>query len=875
MIGIVVVSHSRTLGYAAAGLAMEMVPEDLRPKLVVAAGLDEATYGTDAAAIADAIVSADSGDGVLIVVDLGSAILSAEMALEFVDPDVAGRTRISSGALVEGLIAAVVTASTDAALDEVYAESVNGLIAKQEQLSESSLKVDQGLPRLARPEDDTNNVCQDSSHSTLSSCQGQDPRVVPISTDNDDARAEGVAEAQRTFRWVVRNVHGLHARPAAKLVSGLRGIDANVMVENSTSGKGPVPAKSLTSIQALGLRKGDVLLAHISGPEADQAYARLAEMAETDFGDNVGQGDLNAGRGQNELARYAEAKEEVEARSAEHGSTVPANVGQENRPRVPACQSRDIVVSQSDSLPVAEGAQKSAPAADPGRTGRQIAIGRAHHMEMEPDTEAYSSGSREVEEGRIDEAATKVREALKELAKGANSDIYEVQELLLDDVVPQLKQGVDEGLSAVQTVRDTFTLLANELSELDDPYLRARAEDQRGLQRMMLRALMGLDAAPTAAHGILIVEELDPATAGALDPGTCAGIVTMSGGATGHGAILAQARGFALLTGHSEAAQIPEGTMMAIDPVEDKLWIDPDEQTRAELTRTQAQRLAEATDAASRAHEPARTLSDRRILVEANIASLQDAHDAYEAGAEGSGLVRTEVLFGTWDHAPTAEEQADIFIQIGRILANPITIRTWDPGGDKPLPFLQQDSETNPMLGERGIRAMKRLPYLLDEQLTAVLLAAKEVDVRVMFPMITLPEEMVWARSRLAPILATTGGHIDVGMMVETPAAALRAIDFLDVADFISVGTNDLTQYTMAVDRGNPRVADVAKDPNTAVWDLIAMAGRAFAGRPVAVCGDLASHPDLVARLIGSGVTELSVRAPLVGEVKQAVRKTP
>ena len=178
------------------------------------------------------------------------------------------------------------------------------------------------------------------------------------------------------------------------------------------------------------------------------------------------------------------------------------------------------------------------------------------------------------------------------------------------------------------------------------------------------------------------------------------------------------------------------------------------------------------------------------------------------------------------------------------------------------------------MLGERGIRAMKRLPYLLDEQLKAVLLASREVDVRVMFPMIALSEEMVWARSRLAPILTTLGGHIDVGMMVETPAAAVRAADFLDVADFISVGTNDLTQYTMAVDRGNPQVSYVAKGSNTAVWDLIVQAGRAFAGRPVAVCGDLASHPDLVARLIESGVTELSVRAPLVGVVKQAVRKT-
>jgi len=809
MIGIVVVSHSRALGNAAAGLAVEMVPEEARPQIQVAAGLDDVIFGTDAAAIAEAIETVDSGDGVLVVVDLGSAILSAEMALEFIDPDVAARTRISSGALVEGLVAAVVTASTGASLDDVLFESVKGLMAKQEQLQESPSE-------------------QESSLTANQACLGGIP---PRPARPDDAL--------RTFTWVVRNVHGLHARPAAVLVSGLRGIGATVLVGNSTSGKGPVPATSLTSIQALGLRKGDVLEAQIYGPGADAAYSRLAEMAETDFGD------------------------------------LPSPASHGDGSSVTACQSRESVVSGSGQLPIANNVKgKSANPTDPRRTGRQIAIGAAHHMETEADTSGYVAADAKAEGARLDDAATAVRTTLSALARGANSDIYQVQELMLDDVVPQLNDAVGKGESAVEAVRGTFTQLAKNLEELDDPYLRARAEDQRGLQRMMLRALTGMDAVPAPVQGILIVRELDPATAGVLDPDTCLGIITTSGGATGHGAILAQARGFALLTGREDAAQIPEGTVVAIDPVEDKLWIDPSEQELDALNTEQAQRLTQATDAAQRALEPAHTLSGKRILVEANIASLQDASDAHDAGAEGSGLVRTEVLFGTWDHAPTAEEQADIFIQIGRILNNTITIRTWDPGGDKPLPFLHQDPESNPMLGERGIRAMKRLPYLLDEQLTAVLLASREVEVRVMFPMITLPEEMVWARSRLDPILAKIGGKIDVGMMVETPAAALRAADFLDVVDFISVGTNDLTQYTMAVDRGNPQVSYVAAGPNAAVWDLIAMAGRAFAGRSVAVCGDLASHPDLVGRLIESGVTELSIRAPLVGEVKQAVRQT-
>ena len=178
------------------------------------------------------------------------------------------------------------------------------------------------------------------------------------------------------------------------------------------------------------------------------------------------------------------------------------------------------------------------------------------------------------------------------------------------------------------------------------------------------------------------------------------------------------------------------------------------------------------------------------------------------------------------------------------------------------------------MLGERGIRAMQRLPEVFDEQVTAILLASKQVSVRVMFPMITLASEMVWARERLAGLQLRVGGDIAVGMMVETPSAALRASEFVDVADFISVGTNDLTQYTLAVDRGNPTVAHVAKGENAAVWDLIGMAAAVFAGKPVAVCGDLASQPAAVPRLIGLGVTELSVRPPLVGLIEEAVRST-
>ena len=819
MIGIVVVSHSCALGNAAAELACEMLPVDARPPLRVAAGLDETTLGTDATQIADAITAVAGEDGVLVLVDIGSALLSAEMALEFVDPEVAAAVKISPAPLVEGLIAAVVTAGTGAGLDEVAAEAARGLVAKQEQLGE--------------PGPDAQNMAVTSGnmrtvpvfHDAATFSDGD----VPVTSG--DTRTVPARLVSLHFSCTVRNQHGLHARPAANLVAGLRGLDATIEISNATTGKGPVPATSLTSIQTLGLRPGDRMEAAISGPQAELAYARLVSLAHSDFGEGM-----------------------------------PATS--------PVAASRGVTKNSGAAATKAVGGQVTL-SRDPNRTGRQIAIGPARHLPLEPDISTYAPGDPSAEQTRLTDAITQVAATLHQLAHGVDQAIYEVQQLILSDEETQdgLRDAIRTGVSAVQAVQDHFTTAAAELEAIDDPYLRARAEDQRGVQRMLLRALTGQDASPRPADGILILAELDPVTAGSLDPDHCQGIITLSGGSTGHGSLVAQARGFALVTGQTGADSIEEGTTVAIDPVDNQLYVDPSPAQVADLERRQAQRITANAEASRLSGQPATTKSGVRVLVEANLSSVQDAADAQANGAEGAGLVRTEVLFGAWDHAPTAEEQADLFVTMGKALGNQlITIRTWDPGGDKPMVFLPQDREENPMLGERGIRATRRLPHLLDEQLTAILLAARETPVRVMFPMIDTYESMAWARERLDEVRRRVGGEVPAGMMVETPAAAIRAADFRDIADFISVGTNDLTQYTMAFDRGNARIMGPRQRDISAVWDLIGMAARAFAGRPVAVCGDMASNPDAVARLIGLGVTELSVRPPLVGAIKQAVR---
>ncbi len=770
MIGIVVVSHSRALAEAAVGLASEMVPEEARPAIKVAAGLDETTFGTDAAAIAEAITEVDSPDGVLVLLDLGSAVLSAEMALEFVDPETAERVKLSPAPLVEGLVAAIVTASTDASLDDVAAEALSGLAAKAEHLG--------------------------------TDVAAAEPSAAPV------------AEGQVTD-VVVRNPHGLHARPAAALVSGLRGLDATVLLRNATLGKGPADARSVSKVASLGLLRGHTLSATFSGSDADAARERFLALAATDFG-------------------------ESEAPVEEPPAAAPT---------------------------------------DPSRTGRQVVLAPALVRFGAVDTSGYVQGDPPTEASRLTAALAAVDASLMSLAAtaGAQRGIFEAQAALLDDpgLTDSLMADIASGTSAVTSVQAGFDAVAADFDAISDPYLRERGQDIRSLQRQVLRALLGT-AEQTSADGehVLIVDELDAATAIGLDPARTLGVVTTTGGATGHGVIVASSRGIPVITGRREAETVTDGTLIGLDPGPGTLWLAPGEAAQAQIRDLAASRAAEASDAAERSHETAITTTGRHVLVEANVASLADARAGAAAGADGSGLVRTEILFAHLATAPDAATQAAALIAVGKAVGGPITVRTWDPGGDKPLPFLATDGEANPMLGERGLRAMRRYPEVFAEQLRGIVLAAREVPVRVMFPMVTEPDEVVWARSVLADVLAEhpEPPTVEVGIMVEVPAAALRAAELAPLVDFASIGTNDLAQYTTATDRGNGRIAHLSR-PSSAIWALVGMTCTAFGDKPVAVCGDLASDPELTATLVGLGVTELSVRPPVVGLVKESVRR--
>jgi phosphocarrier protein FPr len=449
---------------------------------------------------------------------------------------------------------------------------------------------------------------------------------------------------------------------------------------------------------------------------------------------------------------------------------------------------------------------------------------------------------------------------------------------LLEDI----GRDIDSGQSAVTAWGARLTAAAADFEALPDPYQRARAQDVRSVRRRVLAALTGTPLPDEAtAVGVLVVPELDAATAAVVDTDEVAGIVTIAGGATGHGVIVARSRGIPILTDMGErAASLRSGTLLAFDARARRLVVDPDEATEAEMRALIEARSSERGTALAAASEPATTVDGVRILVEANVTSVEDARSAHAQGADGSGLVRTEVLFGQSATMPTSKEQEAAFRELAEAFAgSPITIRTWDVGGDKPLPFLPQPHEANPFLGERGLRLVRRAPEVLLSQLRAVCRVAVDHPVRVMFPMVTTAEEVAWARHQLEVAARDTVGDVPtelrVGIMVEVPAAAVRVKYVAAGLDFVSIGTNDLTQYTTAAERGNTAVAGLSDAYDPSVLELVArVCAEVGEKTTVAVCGDLASEPDAAALLVGLGVRELSAVAAAVPMVKARLRST-
>ncbi|MCA9963090.1 MAG: phosphoenolpyruvate--protein phosphotransferase [Anaerolineales bacterium] len=640
---------------------------------------------------------------------------------------------------------------------------------------------------------------------------------------------------------VIQNVTGLHARPAREFVNVAKQFKAKIQVQH---GEKKVNAKSLISILALGVRSGGTIRVEADGVDEMEAMVALETAVSSGLGEN---------------------HHHQEPSSNGHPKPAPA-------PVAPAAVA-----------PAADNLITGLPAA-PG-----IAIGPIFQFTKQTVAVRQTFAGAEAEKATLTTALTTAQAQLATLrdqmaAQAADeAAIFDVHRDILDD--PELEEMVHAAIeneqSAAQAWQSSVEARAMIMAGLDDPLLAARAADLRDVGERVLRILAGDEATGASLPGhpiILIAHDLSPSDTAALDKEKVLGICTAAGGPTAHAAIIARALGLpAVVSAGEKVLTLAGETAVILNGHSGTLTLNPDEATLAAARAAQEQEQARRKAAVAAAADPAITQDGHRVEVVANIGSVADAQQAYAAGAEGVGLLRTEFLFMDRDEAPSEEEQFAVYRDIAQALHNqPVIVRTLDIGGDKPLPYINVPHEENPFLGERGIRLCLNRPDLLRQQLRAILRAASHGTLRIMFPMVADLGEWHAAKQIVKEVQKEVGGEtaVSLGIMIEIPAAALMADAFAPEVDFFSVGTNDLTQYTLAMDRMHPTLAKQADGLHPAILRLIHTTTKAAhrAGKWVGVCGELGADPQALPILLGLGVDELSVNVPALATVKAQIR---
>lgn len=457
--------------------------------------------------------------------------------------------------------------------------------------------------------------------------------------------------------------------------------------------------------------------------------------------------------------------------------------------------------------------------------------------------------------------------------------IMDAQALMLRDpgLLDRTQQGIAAGQTAVEAVQMAAEQYQAAFEALDDPYLAGRAADVRDVAGRLCRRLLGRSEMPALPRpSIIVAHELTPSQTVALDRSLVLGFATDVGNQTSHTAILARALNIPAVVGLRNVTElVHDGEEMALDGETGIVLIRPGARQREAYAEGVVAREERNTRLAALRGEPAVTRDGHRVILAANIGSPDEIPAALEAGAEGVGLFRTEFLFAGRDHMPSEDEQAAAYQSVLAAMApHTVVIRTLDVGGDKPLPYLPQPRESNPFLGERGIRYTLAHPEILRRQLRALLRASSAGRLSIMFPMITTLGEIERTRAILAEEQRVVGGEATVGIMVEVPATALVTASLAAHVAFFSVGTNDLTQYALAVDRTDERIASLYSPLHPGVLRLLAVIveGARRHGRQTAICGELAGDPLAVPLLVGFGFDELSMSPSRIPPVKERIR---
>jgi len=526
-----------------------------------------------------------------------------------------------------------------------------------------------------------------------------------------------------------------------------------------------------------------------------------------------------------------------------------------------------------------------------------VAVGPVFvHVTREPEPERKSIPEDLVEEelrrfreaveavvGRLSERA----EVLRESGSEDDAAIFDFHAEMAED--PELTSGVEERIRNLASPEAAVLAIGEEYARtfaaMEDEYMAARADDVRDVANQIAAELMGREdkgLETLKVPSVIVARSLAPSDTARIPKGMALGFVTAEGSSTSHVSIMARSMGIPAVVGVGAAAlEAALGAQtMALDGGEGVVVPDPDPDTVAEFEAKRSARAAESAALEGYRNVEARTRDGRRIEVAANLGSTSEARNALSWGAEGVGLFRTEFLFMERSQLPSEQEQYDAYGEVARVFGErPVIVRTLDVGGDKNLPGVDQPEEENPFLGWRGIRMSLDVPELFKPQLRAILRAAAHGNLKVMFPMIADVEEVRSAKRIFGECeeeLRSEGqevGPVEVGIMIETPAAAILAGELAPEVSFFSIGTNDLVQYVLATDRGNERLRHLQIADHPAVLELIKRTCEAARehGIWVGVCGEAAADPAMIPKLVKLGVTELSMSAPSIPRAKKIV----
>ena len=643
---------------------------------------------------------------------------------------------------------------------------------------------------------------------------------------------------------VVINPTGIHARPAAAIVTAIKAFDCDVMIDKA--GK-QANARSVVGLMGLDIAFGEQIVILAKGKDQQAAIAALSEAISTGLGEEGADASL-----------------------------VTKNVESDFDPF-----SEPSLLLQTSQDP----RQLIGVEASPGQVKGCLYVIKAEV----PKFDTFADDA-QIEQQTLDDAMKVANQTLVELVEelhnkdmGQKADIFVAhQELmsdpdLYDDCIIELQQGK----SAPYAWSKSICRQADKLAGMDNPLLAGRATDLIDVGNRVSRIMAGLsqDTIPAELpeNSILVAKDLTPSDTAKLNPAFVKGICTTLGGASSHSAILARAMGIAAMAGVEAKIMTLHGTEVLLDTAKGYLLLSP---TEAEMAQLDAiKNAAEQQKALAFAHkdETAVTLDGVRFEIAGNIAKVSDAQKLVEMGGEAVGLLRSEFLYQDQSVAPSEDDQEQVYRAVLQTLGlRPLVVRTLDVGGDKPLAYLPLPKEDNPFLGERGIRVGLDKPAVL-QQVRALLKAADAGNLRIMFPMVASLFELKLAKQVVkeeAEKLAIDISGIQIGIMIEVPSAAVMADGLAEHVDFFSIGTNDLTQYTLAIDRGHPKLAAIADGLHPAVLRLIDMTVKAAhaKGKWAGICGGLAGEKDAVPILVGLGIDELSVSVPSIPEVKHQVR---